>query len=95
MCAVGQGPILKAARGQDGAFETAAPTLEIPRVFGRSGTLTFVKHRRKRLVTGGVWLQAASGYGQRLVTDGVWLQTASGYGPRLGTGGVWLRAASG
>ena len=58
---------------------------------------------RQRLVTDGVWLQAASGYGRRLVTG--WLRTASGYGrrlvtasgnkQRLVTGGVWLQAASG
>ena len=58
---------------------------------------------RQRLVTDGVWLQAASGYGRHLVTG--WLRTASGYGrrlvtasgnrQRLVTGGVWLRTASG
>ena len=55
-----------------------------------------------RLVTRGVWLQAASGYGRRLAQAAsgygrrlVWLQTASGYRQRLVTDSVWLQAACG
>ena len=42
----GQESILKTPRGQDGACGAASRTPQIPRVFERSGPLSFVKHGR-------------------------------------------------